>query len=92
MVPAAAGLAAFVSVPVAALAFVLLYAVGGRPTSRIDSLATAMVGVHLLIGVGEGVITFLAVGGRSSPSGPTWCTAPAACSPAGAGDQPRVVA
>ena len=62
VVPAAAGLAAFVTVPVAALAFVLLYAVGGTADIPIDSLATAMVGVHLLIGVGEGVITFLAVG------------------------------
>ena len=33
--------------------FVLLYAVGGTADIPIDSLATAMVGVHLLIGVGE---------------------------------------
>ena len=57
-----AGIAAFVSVPVAALLFVVLYAVGGTAALPLDSLATAMVGVHVLIGVGEGIITFLAVG------------------------------
>ena len=58
----AAGIAAFVSVPVAALCFVGLYAVGGTADLPLDTLATAMVGVHLLIGIGEGVITGLAVG------------------------------
>lgn len=62
VVPVAAGIAAFVSVPVAALVFVLLYAVGGTAEIPLDNLATAMVGVHVLIGIGEGVITFLAVG------------------------------
>ena len=54
VVPVAAGVAAFVSVPVAALLFVALYAVGGTADIPIASLATAM--------VGEGVITFLAIG------------------------------
>ncbi|WP_211357342.1 energy-coupling factor ABC transporter permease [Nocardioides rubriscoriae] len=62
MVPVAAGIGALLSVPVAALVFVLLYAVGGAADIPIDRLAGAMVGVHLLIGIGEGVITFLAVG------------------------------
>ncbi|WP_028642934.1 energy-coupling factor ABC transporter permease [Nocardioides sp. URHA0020] len=57
-----AGIGAFVSVPVAALLFVGLYAVGGATDIPLGSLATAMVGVHVLIGIGEGVITFLAVG------------------------------
>jgi cobalt/nickel transport system permease protein len=61
MVPVAAGVGALLSVPVAALVFVLLYAVGGSADIPIDRLAGAMVGVHLLIGIGEGVITFLAV-------------------------------
>jgi cobalt/nickel transport system permease protein len=61
-VPAQAGVAAFVSVPVAALAFVGLYAVGGTADLPLDNLAAAMVGVHTLIGLGEGAITFLAVG------------------------------
>ena len=38
--------------------------------------AAAMVGVHVLIGIGEAVITALTVG-ACSRSGPTWCTAPA---------------
>lgn len=57
-----AGIAAFVSVPVAAALFVVLYAVGGTTGVHLDTLATAMVGVHVLIGIGEGVITFLAIG------------------------------
>ncbi|MCW2816862.1 MAG: Cobalamin biosynthesis protein CbiM [Nocardioides sp.] len=62
MVPVAAGIGAFASVPVAALVFVGLYAVGGAAPIPLDNLTGAMVGVHLLIGIGEGVITFLAVG------------------------------
>jgi len=61
-VPVAAGIAAFLSVPAAALLFVGLYGVGGTVSLPLDNLAWAMVGVHLLIGIGEGVITFLAVG------------------------------
>lgn len=62
VVPVAAGVGALVSVPVAALAFVGLYAVGGAVDLSLGTLATAMVGVHVLIGIGEGVITFLAIG------------------------------
>ena len=62
VVPLAAGVGAFLSVPVASLVFVLLYAVGGTADIPLDDLAGAMLGVHLLIGIGEGVITFLAVG------------------------------
>jgi cobalt/nickel transport system permease protein len=62
LVPLQAGIGAFVSVPVASVVFVLLYAVGGTADIPLDTLTTAMVGVHLLIGIGEGVITFLAVG------------------------------
>lgn len=61
-VPAMAGVAAFVSVPVTAVAFTALYAVGGRVSIPLGELVTAMVGWHSLIGVGEGVITLLAVG------------------------------
>jgi cobalt/nickel transport system permease protein len=62
LVAPAAGLGALVSVPVAALLFVALYAVGGTADLSLSSLAAAMVGVHVLIGIGEGVITGLAVG------------------------------
>lgn len=61
LVPVQAGIAAFVSVPAAALVFVALYAVGGTADISMDTLTTAMVGVHVLIGIGEGIITGLAV-------------------------------
>ena len=38
------------------------YAVGGNDAVSVGSLATAMIGVHPLIGIGEGIITALAVG------------------------------
>lgn len=61
VVPAAfAG--ALVSVPTAALAFTGLYAIGGTVDISVSALAGAMVGWHLLIGLGEGLITALAVG------------------------------
>ncbi|MFB4318454.1 energy-coupling factor ABC transporter permease [Actinomadura sp. 21ATH] len=62
--PAASGaafLAAAVSVPASALAFTLLYAAGGTTDVPIGTVAAAMLGVHVLIGVGEGLITALAV-------------------------------
>src|SRR4051812_22781631 len=62
MVAPAAALAAFVSVPVAALAFTGLYAVGGQADIPLGTLAVAMLSWHLLIGLGEAVITGLAVG------------------------------
>ncbi|WP_277452224.1 energy-coupling factor ABC transporter permease [Janibacter sp. DB-40] len=61
-VPVAAAVAAFVSVPVTALAFVGMYAVGGQAPIPLDTLTTAMLSWHALIGIGEAVITFLVVG------------------------------
>ena len=46
----------------AALLFVGLYAVGGTADISLGDLTTAMLSVHVLIGIGEAVITFLAVG------------------------------
>lgn len=54
---AAGGIGAFLSVPVAALTFVGLFAVGGVADVPIGTVAAAMGGVHLLIGIGEAVIT-----------------------------------
>lgn len=54
--------AALLSVPAAALAFTLLYAVGGTTDVAIGKVATAMIGVHVLIGIGEAAITALTVG------------------------------
>lgn len=62
MVPLCAGLGALLSVPAAALLFVGLYSVGGTADIPLGSLTVAMVGVHVLIGLGEAAITFLAVG------------------------------
>ncbi|HYN65557.1 MAG TPA: energy-coupling factor ABC transporter permease, partial [Ornithinibacter sp.] len=50
-----------VSVPAAALTFVGLYSVGGVAPIPLDSLTTAMVSWHVVIGIGEAVITVLAV-------------------------------
>jgi cobalt/nickel transport system permease protein len=57
-----AAVAALLSVPVASLAFVGLYAVGGAAPVPLDDLAAAMLGVHLVIGLGEAAITWLVVG------------------------------
>lgn len=62
LVPVLAAVGALVSVPVAALVFVGLYAVGGTAPVPLDGLATAMLGWHTLIGLGEAVITGLVVG------------------------------
>jgi cobalt/nickel transport system permease protein len=61
-VPIAAAVGAFVSVPVAALGFTLLFAVGGTAPVAVATVAKAMVGWHLVIGIGEALITFLVVG------------------------------
>ncbi len=57
----AAGIGAFVGVPMAALAFVGLYALGGAAPIPLAQLAAVMTGWHVLIGIGEAIITVLAV-------------------------------
>ncbi|MDJ1644627.1 energy-coupling factor ABC transporter permease [Streptomyces pakalii] len=59
---ASAFVAALVSVPAAAAAFTLLYWIGGTTDIPIGKVFTAMVGVHVLIGIGEAIITALTVG------------------------------
>ncbi|WP_381797490.1 energy-coupling factor ABC transporter permease [Streptomyces niveus] len=61
-VTGSAFVAALVSVPAAAAAFTLLYAIGGTTDIPIGKVLTAMVGVHVLIGIGEAAITALTVG------------------------------
>ncbi|MEU0949815.1 energy-coupling factor ABC transporter permease [Streptomyces canus] len=61
-ITAAAFVAAVLSVPAAAVAFTLIYAVGGTTDVSIGKVATAMIGVHVLIGIGEAAITALTVG------------------------------
>ena len=59
----AAAIAALLSVPAAAAGFVLQYAIGGaNATVSVTAVLTAMLGTHLLIGIGEALITFFAVG------------------------------
>ena len=57
----AAGIAALVSVPVAALVFTLLFAVGGTAPVAVDTVLTAMLAWHSVIGLGEALITGLVV-------------------------------
>jgi cobalt/nickel transport system permease protein len=64
-----AGVAAGISVPLAALGFVAQFAIGGVADVSLRAVLTAMVSAHVLIGIGEGVITALVVGAivRSRP-------------------------
>ncbi|MER5745103.1 energy-coupling factor ABC transporter permease [Streptomyces sp. NPDC059913] len=61
-VTVASFVSALVSVPAAAVAFTLIYWVGGTTDIPIGKVFTAMVGVHVLIGIGEALITALTVG------------------------------
>jgi cobalt/nickel transport system permease protein len=61
-VSVASGIAAGVSVVLAASAFVVEYAAGGAGGAPVGTVLAAMVGVHSLIGIGEGIITALTVG------------------------------
>jgi cobalt/nickel transport system permease protein len=57
----AAGVGALVAVPAAALGFTLLYAIGGQVPIDLALLASVMVGWHVVIGVGEAIITAIVV-------------------------------
>ncbi|AXE26702.1 cobalt ABC transporter permease [Streptomyces globosus] len=59
---ASAFAAALVSVPASAAAFTLLYAVGGTTDVPVGKVLAAMLGVHVLIGIGEAAITAATVG------------------------------
>ncbi|MEU5123161.1 energy-coupling factor ABC transporter permease [Streptomyces asoensis] len=61
-ITAASFVAAALSVPAAAVAFTFIYWIGGTTDVAIGKVATAMIGVHVLIGIGEAVITALTVG------------------------------
>jgi cobalt/nickel transport system permease protein len=60
-VAAASGVAALLSVVLAALAFAVEYAVDGSGGASTGRVFTAMAGVHVLIGIGEAVITAMTV-------------------------------
>ena len=60
-VPLAAAAGALLSVPSAAAVFSLLFAIGGTADIAPGKVLAAMVGWHLVIGVGEAIITGLVV-------------------------------
>ena len=60
-VTAASAVAAFCSVVLASLAFTAEYAVGGQGGASLGRVAVATVGTHVLIGIGEAVITAMTV-------------------------------
>lgn len=60
-VTVAATVAAYISVPVAAIGFSIQYALGGTGTISATTVTSAMVGTHLLIGLGEALITFITI-------------------------------
>ena len=53
----ASAIGAYVSVPVAAATFAVLFGIGGSVDLAFGSVLAAMVGTHLLIGIGEAAIT-----------------------------------
>ncbi len=57
----ASGIAAGLAPVLAAVCFTVEYAIGGNGAVSVGDLAAAMIGVHLLIGIGEGVITAMTV-------------------------------
>ncbi len=58
----AAAVGALLSVPVAAAVFTLLFVVGGNAPIDAGAVLTAMVGWHVVIGIGEALVTGLVVG------------------------------
>lgn len=58
----ASGIAAGLGVVLASLGFTVEYALGGTGGAPVGTVAVAMVGVHALIGIGEGIITGMTVG------------------------------
>jgi cobalamin biosynthesis protein CbiM len=53
--------AAVVSVPASALVFTGAYALGGTTDVPLGTVVAAMIGVHVLIGIGEAAITMITV-------------------------------
>ncbi|GLX95803.1 energy-coupling factor ABC transporter permease [Herbidospora sp. NBRC 101105] len=53
--------AALISVPIAALVFAVLFVVGGTAPIEAGAVFAAMGGVHVLVGIGEGLITAVTV-------------------------------
>ena len=60
-IPIAAAAAGLCSVPFAAIGFVIQYAMGATATFSVTTVLGAMVGTHILIGIGESIITALTI-------------------------------
>ncbi|MEU3274189.1 energy-coupling factor ABC transporter permease [Saccharomonospora sp. NPDC006951] len=58
--------AALVNTVFAAAGFVVEYAIGGQGAVSLGGFAAALLGVHVLIGIGEGLITAVTVGAVAS--------------------------
>ena len=54
-------ISALISVPAAAVGFVIQYAIGANATFSVGAVLNAMVGTNILIGIGEAIITALTV-------------------------------
>lgn len=61
-VVSSAFVAGFLSTPITAAVFALMYALGGTGVYEFSTVLIAMVATHILIGIGEGIITALSVG------------------------------
>jgi cobalamin biosynthesis protein CbiM len=57
----ASAIGALLSVPAAAIGFTIQYAIGATATFSVTTVLGAMVGTHVLIGIGEAIITGLTV-------------------------------
>ena len=57
----AGAIGGLISVPLAAFGFVIQYALGGNATFSLASVFTAMIGTHIIIGIGEALITGLTI-------------------------------
>jgi cobalamin biosynthesis protein CbiM len=57
----ASAIAALISVPVSAFGFWVQYAIGGNGTFPLETVLTAMISTHILIGIGEAIITVLTI-------------------------------
>ncbi len=60
-VAVASAVGALISVPTAAAGFVMQYAIGATATYETSTVFTAMISTHILIGIGEAIITFLTI-------------------------------
>jgi cobalt/nickel transport system permease protein len=57
----AAGVAAALAPVLASGVFTFEYAIGGNGAASVGKVAAAMIGVHVLIGIGEGIITAMTI-------------------------------